>query len=56
MSLGESAKTTLDNYGHIWPDRDRATVDAVSAARAEERRCGHATAQVKAGVRRYSSQ
>jgi integrase len=31
-----SAKTTLDCYGHLWPDRDestRAAVDAVLAAR-----------------------
>ncbi len=31
-----SAKTTLDTYGHLWPDRDestRAAVDAVLAAR-----------------------
>ena len=31
-----SAKTTLDTYGHLWPDRDestRATVDAVITAR-----------------------
>jgi integrase len=30
-----SAKTTLDTYGHLWPDRDestRATVEAVFAA------------------------
>jgi integrase len=36
-----SAKTTLDTYGHIWPDRDestRAAVDAVLTARTEERR------------------
>ncbi len=36
-----SAKTTLDTYGHIWPDRDestRAAVDAVIAARAEQTR------------------
>jgi integrase len=36
-----SAKTTLDTYGHIWPDRDestRAAVDAVITARAEQRR------------------
>ena len=34
------AKTTLDTYGHIWPDRDestRAVVDAVITARAEQR-------------------
>jgi integrase len=32
-----SAKTTLDTYGHLWPDSDestRAAVDAVLAARA----------------------
>jgi len=36
-----SAKTTLDTYGHIWRDRDestRAAVDAVIAARTEQRR------------------
>ena len=36
-----SAKTTLDTYGHIWPDRDestRAAVDAVIADRTEQRR------------------
>src|SRR5215467_2368816 len=37
-----SAKTTLDTYGHIWPDRDestRAVVDAVlTAYRTEQRR------------------
>jgi integrase len=33
-----SAKTTLDTYGHLWPDRDdasRAAVGAVYRARAE---------------------
>jgi integrase len=33
-----SAKTTLDTYGHLWPDSDdstRAAVDAVLAARAD---------------------
>jgi len=33
-----SAKTTLDTYGHLWPDRDestRAAVKAVLAARRE---------------------
>jgi len=32
-----SAKTTLDTYGHLWPDKDestRAAVEAVFAARA----------------------
>jgi len=37
-----SAKTTLDTYGHIWPDRDestRAAVDAVlTIYRTEQRR------------------
>jgi integrase len=35
-----SAKTTLDTYGHLWPDADesaRAAVGAVLAARAEAR-------------------
>jgi integrase len=34
-----SAKTTLDTYGHIWPDRDestRAAADAVITARTEQ--------------------
>jgi integrase len=34
-----SAKTTLDTYGHLWPDRDestRAAIDVVLAARAEQ--------------------
>jgi integrase len=33
-----SAKTTLDTYGHLWPDKDESTreaVDAVLVARAE---------------------
>lgn len=36
-----SAKTTLDTYAHLWPDRDestRAAVEAVLAARAEQSR------------------
>lgn len=36
-----SAKTTLDTYGHLWPDRDestRATVEAVFFARTEQGR------------------
>ena len=36
-----SAKTTLDTYGHLWPDRDdstRAAVEAVFTARAEQGR------------------
>ena len=42
-----SAKTTLDTYGHIWPDRDestRAVVDAVITARTEQRRNSNNTA------------
>ena len=33
-----SAKTTLDTYGHLWPDSDdstRAAIEAVMAARAD---------------------
>jgi Phage integrase family len=33
-----SAKTTLDTYGHLWPDRDestRAAVDAILQDRAD---------------------
>jgi integrase len=33
-----SAKTTLDTYGHLWPDSDdstRATIESVMAARAD---------------------
>lgn len=36
-----SAKTTLDTYGHIWPDRDestRAAIEAVLKARTEQGR------------------
>jgi integrase len=43
-----SAKTTLDTYGHIWPDRDestRAAVDAVLAAYLTEQRRNSATAE-----------
>ncbi len=35
-----SAKTTLDTYGHLWPDSDdstRAAIDAVMAARVDTR-------------------
>jgi integrase len=38
-----SAKTTLDTYGHLWPDSDesaRAAVGAVLAARADSDRTG----------------
>lgn len=30
-----SAKTTLDDYGHLWPDRDESTRAAVDAVLAE---------------------
>ena len=36
-----SAKTTLDTYGHLWPDADESTpaaVSAVLAARADSLR------------------
>jgi hypothetical protein len=26
-----SAKTTLDNYGHLWPDRDESTRTTIEA-------------------------
>jgi integrase len=42
-----SAKTTLDTYGHIWPDRDestRAAVDTVLSAYLTEQRRNSATA------------
>ena len=41
-----SAKTTLDTYGHIWPDRDestRAAVEEVLAVRTEQRNSAAAT-------------
>ena len=40
-----SATTTLDTYGHLWPDRDestRAAVEAVFAARADTLAAGEA--------------
>jgi integrase len=43
-----SAKTTLDTYGHIWPDRDestRAAVDAVLTEYRTEQRRNSATAE-----------
>jgi integrase len=42
-----SAKTTLDTYGHIWPERDestRAAVDTVLSAYLTEQRRNSATA------------
>ena len=48
-----SAKTTLDTYGHIWPDRDestRAAVDAVlTIYRTEQRRNSALTSPETAG-------
>lgn len=41
-----SARTTLDTYAHLWPDRDestRAAVDAVIAARADSVRTTNAS-------------
>ena len=38
-----SAKTTLDTYGHLWPDSDestRAVVEGVFADRADHLRTG----------------
>ncbi|NAS22870.1 tyrosine-type recombinase/integrase [Herbidospora sp. NEAU-GS84] len=43
-----SAKTTLDTYGHLWPDSDvstRAAIDAVFTARTELRQNQHGTAR-----------
>ncbi|GAB3891177.1 tyrosine-type recombinase/integrase [Microbispora bryophytorum] len=43
-----SAKTTLDTYGHLWPDSDestRAAIDAVLAARTELRQNQPGTAR-----------
>jgi integrase len=43
-----SAKTTLDTYGHIWPDRDESTkaaVDTVLAGYLTEQRRNGATGQ-----------
>jgi integrase len=43
-----SAKTTLDTYGHIWPDRDESTwaaVDAVLTAYLTEQRRNSVTAR-----------
>jgi integrase len=48
-----SARTTLDTYGHIWPDRDestRAAVDAVlTIYRTEQRRNSALTSPETAG-------
>ena len=48
LLIADGAKTTLDTYGHIWPDRDestRATVDAVLTAYLTEQRRNSATGQ-----------
>jgi hypothetical protein len=56
------AKTTLDTYGHIWPDRDestRAAVEAVLIGRTEHRRKQASkdltTPQLRAGAVDYTS-
>jgi hypothetical protein len=39
-----TARTTLDTYGHLWPDADeftRAAVGAVIAARMDSTADGH---------------
>lgn len=42
-----SAKTTLDTYGHMWPDRDESSRAAVAAAlRRSEVREGSELAQL----------
>jgi integrase len=35
-----SARTTLDTYGHLWPDADESTRSAVGAVIAERMDCG----------------
>ena len=51
-----SAKTTLDTYGHMWPNRDESTPAAVDAVimpgrtAAEQRRGEPMTMQVTAGL------
>jgi integrase len=51
-----SAKTTLDTYGHIWPDRDESTTTAVDAVltayRTEQRRNSVTAADETAGQSR----
>jgi integrase len=47
-----SAKTTLDTYGHLWPDSDesaRAAVGAVLAARADWERLATGNSSSEAG-------
>jgi integrase len=45
-----SAKTTLDTYGHLWPDKDESTrvaVDAVLRKRADSLRTGGGVAPLR---------
>jgi integrase len=35
-----SAKTTLDTYGHLWPDTDESTRAAIGAAMTARRKGG----------------
>ena len=49
-----SAKTTLDTYGHLWPDSDdstRAAIEAVMAARADNLRTAEGVEHKPAGQR-----
>jgi len=39
-----SARTTLDTYGHLWPDADESTRTAISVVIAERMDSGNATA------------
>jgi integrase len=38
-----SAKTTLDVYGHVWPDKDEASRAAVAAAMSARAQAGSRT-------------
>jgi integrase len=52
-----SAKTTLDNYSHLWPDSDESTRTAVeqvlSAHRADRVRTDLRAGREPAGQRRF---
>jgi len=39
-----SARTTLDTYGHLWPDADESTRSAIGVVIAERMDSGKATA------------
>ena len=39
-----SARTTLDTYGHLWPDADESTRAAIGLVIAERMDSGNATA------------